>query len=109
MKLFIKFIKGKVSRDFWTKFLFAEQIRPGLHMNRHKQFHELFRFRKDIRSQSSKITCLRRQQLRGHTFFANVFCENKKFLETVFACSHWVLVEFFFLPKKVKYLVTMSL
>ena len=34
---------------------FAQKIRPRPHMNRQKRFHELFHFREDIRSQSSKI------------------------------------------------------
>ena len=35
------------------------ELATGPHMNRRKRFYELFRFREDIRSQSSKITCLR--------------------------------------------------
>ena len=37
---------------FWH--FYAEQIRPGPYKNKQKWFHELFRFRKDIRLQSSK-------------------------------------------------------
>ena len=37
-------------------------------MNRRKRCHELFRFREDIRSESSKITCQRSQRLRHANF-----------------------------------------
>ena len=40
--------KGTVSRDFWP-FFFGLKIRLGPHMNRRKQFRELFRFCDDIR------------------------------------------------------------
>ena len=45
-------------------------------MSRRKRFCELFRFREDIRSQSSKITCPRSQRLRRHSNFSldtNIF------------------------------------
>ena len=40
-----------LKREYVTRFVtfFALKIRPGLHMNKLKQFHKLFRFRKDIR------------------------------------------------------------
>ena len=38
----------------------------GPHVSGIQWFHELFRFRKDIRLQSSKIACPRSQRLRGH-------------------------------------------
>ena len=38
--------------------------------NRWKQFRELFRFREDIQSQSSKIACPRSQQIRGQANFS---------------------------------------
>ena len=53
------YCKGTVQRDFRPFY----KIRPGHHMNRHKRFRELFRFREDFRSQSSKIACQHSQQL----------------------------------------------
>ena len=38
---------------------FAYKIRPEPHMNSQKRLRGLFRFREDIRSQSSKIACPR--------------------------------------------------
>ena len=38
-------------------------------MNRQKRFREIFRFRGDIRSQSSEIGCQRSQRLCGHPIF----------------------------------------
>ena len=49
---------------------FASKIRPGPHMNRQKWFRELFRFRGDILSQSSKLACPRSRWLRGHATFS---------------------------------------
>ena len=67
-------------------------------MNRQKRVRELFYFREDIRSQSSKIACPRTQ----------VFRENDKFSKTVFACSYGAQVEFFLL-NIVENLMTLSL
>ena len=43
---------------------------PMARMNRQKRFRELFRFRKYIRMQSSKVWCLRSQRLCGHPNFS---------------------------------------
>ena len=39
-------------------------------MDRLKRFCDLFRFREDIRLQSSKLACQRSRRLRGHGFLA---------------------------------------
>ena len=46
-----------MSLDFLPLF-FAQKTLPGTHMTRLKRFHEIFRFREDIRLQRSKISCL---------------------------------------------------
>ena len=51
-------------------FFFAKKIRPGPHMNRQKRFCNLFRFRENIRSQSSKIACPSSHWLRRHAIFS---------------------------------------
>ena len=45
-------------------------MQPGPQMNRQKWFRKLFRFSKDIKSQSLKIACRRSCWLRGHTTFS---------------------------------------
>ena len=50
----LKYLKGQCHEIVEHIFL-AEKIRPRPHMYRQKRFCELFRFCKDIRSQSLKI------------------------------------------------------
>ena len=63
-------------------------------MNRQKRFREIFRFRGDIRSQSSKIGCQRSQRQRGHPIFSlslinsgqciSIYIFEKKFTKKIF-------------------------
>ena len=61
-------LMGQFKR-FSTIFL-LKRFDLGHIMIRQKWFRELFRFREDIRSQSSKIACPRSQQIRGHANFS---------------------------------------
>ena len=77
-------------------------------MNRRKRFRELFRFRKDIRSQSSKVACPRSQWQRRQSFFANIFTKAKNFAKPflpVYMEHRWS----FFYEKNIENLVTLSL
>ena len=57
-------------------------------MSRQKRFRDLFRFREDIRSQSSKIACLRSHRLRKHATFS-LDTENFIFLNYCYrVCKH---------------------
>ena len=71
----LKDVKGPVSPS-WV-------VRQRPRMNRQKRFRELFRFREDIQSQSSKIACPHSEWLRGHTIFS-VYTEVFKFLNYCF-------------------------
>ena len=78
-------------------------------MNRQKRFRELFRFREDIRSKSSKMTrCKRSQRPRRYTRVYAKFCEylreNEKFRKTKV-----LPVEFFFIKRSVENIGTLSL
>ena len=65
----IIYLRHSVTR--FSTIVFAYKIRPGPHMNRRKQFRELFHFRKDFWSQNSKIACPRSKGLHGHV--KNIF------------------------------------
>ena len=87
----LNLLKGQCQKNF-DNFFFTLKIRPGPHMNRQKQFHEPFRFCKDIRKKlvskqwltmltpvsvqslttltpcqlGQQLCCHRNRQLRGH-------------------------------------------
>ena len=99
-------LKGQC-HDIWTIFLLIRFVLgPTVYMNRQKRLCELFCFRKDIRSQSSKIpylrshwlgrnrvcvvndyfsTCLHSQRLSGHTIFESIELHFLKLLLLVFS------------------------
>ena len=97
---------------FLTIFGVLKRFDLGPHMNRRKQFRELFLFRR-IRvsawSTTTRTLCQHSQQLRRHCVsvvkdYADTqeiislwkyLCENEKFRETVFACSYSAQVESF--------------
>ena len=56
--------------EIFYHYFFAYKISPGPHMNRQNWFCELFRFREDIQSQSSKIAWPRIRWLRRHANFS---------------------------------------
>ena len=58
-------LKGTVSRDLWSFFCLKDST-----LAPYERFCEFFRFHENIRSQSSKIACLRSYWLRGHATFS---------------------------------------
>ena len=66
-------------------------------MNREKRFREIFRFCKDIPSQSSKIACPRSRRLHGHDY-AKIFAKTKNFAKP-FCLFIWGLGGVFWFKK----------
>ena len=63
-------IKGAVSRNFLTLFVLVKRFDLSPINEVAKTVSRTFCFRKNIRSQISKIACPRSQRLRGHTNFS---------------------------------------
>ena len=82
-----RFLKAQCHEIFKTFFCLKDSTWAPYEQA--KRFRKLFNSHKDIPSQSSKIACSCRQQLRGHKFFRKYLQEKRKISQNRFCLFIW--------------------